>query len=228
MARQKQTNKSLATLDGTHESNPAGFVTEGIYIHLLSIRFVWLVQHSRMDAKTISDLSLKILTVSTFCWNISSWNPTVNCCTMRKPKQSCGEARMENLLHRAPKVPSHGPSGVCSRPSATCQLSKWAMLEVDSAPVKLPPTDAMVDKTCHSNKAPPANCRLRSRKKNDYYCDLHPTTSSHPSRSWKSTELSSLLPYRASHQQTILHMVVYICQCCPLNLSHPILPPLCP
>ena len=36
----KTKNKSLATLDDTHESNPAGFVKEGIYIHLLSIRFV--------------------------------------------------------------------------------------------------------------------------------------------------------------------------------------------
>lgn len=37
MAQQKQTNKSLATLDDTNESNPAVFVKEGIYIHLLSI-----------------------------------------------------------------------------------------------------------------------------------------------------------------------------------------------
>lgn len=51
---------------------------------------------------------------------------------------------------------------MCSGASATCQLSKWAMLEVDSAPVKLPPADAMVYKTCHSNKAPG---KLQEKKK---------------------------------------------------------------
>ena len=49
-----------------------------------------------------------------------------------------------------------------------------------------------------------------------------PSSLSHPSRSSQSTELISLCYAAASHQPTILHSLVYICQC----YSH--LPQLCP
>ena len=49
---------------------------------------------------------------------------------------------------------------------------------------------------------------------------------SHPSRSSLSPELSSLCYIAASYQLSILYMVVYICQCYSLNLSHLLLPPL--
>ena len=49
----------------------------------------------------------------------------------------------------------------------------------------------------------------------------------HCSRSSQSTELHVL--YRAAlHQLSVLHMVVYICQCYSINSSHPPLFPLCP
>ena len=48
-----------------------------------------------------------------------------------------------------------------------------------------------------------------------------PSSLSHPSRSSQSTELISLCYAAASHQPTILHLVVYICQC----YSHFALPP---
>ena len=43
--------------------------------------------------------------------------------------------------------------------------------------------------------------------------DLPPTPLSHPSRSSQSTELSPLCSPEASHQLSVSHMVVYICQC---------------
>ena len=42
---------------------------------------------------------------------------------------------------------------------------------------------------------------------------------SHPSRPSQSTELSSLCYRAASHRLAILHRVVYLCQCYPLNSS---------
>ena len=42
----------------------------------------------------------------------------------------------------------------------------------------------------------------------------------HPSRSSQNTELSSLFYTAASHQLSILHLVVYICQWYSPNLSH--------
>lgn len=51
---------------------------------------------------------------------------------------------------------------------------------------------------------------------------------SHPSRPPLRTELSSLCHTAASHQLSVLHMVVYMRQCYSLNLSLPPLPTLCP
>ena len=50
-----------------------------------------------------------------------------------------------------------------------------------------------------------------------------PHPPSHPSSSSQSTELSSLCCTAASHQPSILHTVVYMCQCYSLNS---LLPPL--
>jgi len=44
----------------------------------------------------------------------------------------------------------------------------------------------------------------------------------------RSTKLSSLCCTAAFHYPPILHMIVYICQCYSLNLSHPLFPSLCP
>ena len=56
-------------------------------------------------------------------------------------------------------------------------------------------------------------------------CVSLPSSLSHPSRSSQSTELISLCCAAASHQPTIFHSVVYICQCCshfaPGSPSHP-------
>ena len=49
----------------------------------------------------------------------------------------------------------------------------------------------------------------------------HPTPTSHPSKSSQSTKLSYLCYTAASHQLSILHMVVYMCQCYSLSSSHP-------
>ena len=57
---------------------------------------------------------------------------------------------------------------------------------------------------------------------------LPPLPPSYPSRSSQSARLGPLCYLATSHQLSILHMVVYICQCNFLNLSHPHLPPLCP
>ena len=43
-----------------------------------------------------------------------------------------------------------------------------------------------------------------------------------------STKLSPLCYIAASHQLAILHMAVYICQCCSPNSSHLPLPSICP
>ena len=53
-----------------------------------------------------------------------------------------------------------------------------------------------------------------------------PTTPSHPSRSPQSTKLSSLCYTAGSHQRSILHTVVFICQSsCPnICLTHPFPP----
>ena len=48
---------------------------------------------------------------------------------------------------------------------------------------------------------------------------------SHPSRWSQSTELISLCNVAASHQLSILHLVVYICQCNSLTSSQLPLPP---
>ena len=47
----------------------------------------------------------------------------------------------------------------------------------------------------------------------------HPTSPGH-----QSVRLSSLCYTATSHQMTILHMVVYICRCYFLHLSHSFLP----
>ena len=47
------------------------------------------------------------------------------------------------------------------------------------------------------------------------------------SRSSQSTSLGSLCYPAASQWLSVLHMVVYICQCYSLNSSHPLLP-ICP
>ena len=55
-----------------------------------------------------------------------------------------------------------------------------------------------------------------------------PPTPSHASRLSQSTQLSSLWYVTTFDQLAILHMVVYTCQCCSLNLAHFLLPLLCP
>ena len=50
----------------------------------------------------------------------------------------------------------------------------------------------------------------------------------HPSRSSQSTRLGILCYTAASHQLSILHVVVYKCQRYFLNSSHPLPPPLSP
>ena len=52
-----------------------------------------------------------------------------------------------------------------------------------------------------------------------------PPSLSHPSRWSQSTELISLCYAVASHQLSILHLVMYICPCHSLTLSHLTLPP---
>ena len=52
-----------------------------------------------------------------------------------------------------------------------------------------------------------------------------PPSLSHPSRWSQSTELISLCYAAASPQLSILHLVVYICQCHSLTLSQLTLPP---
>ena len=52
---------------------------------------------------------------------------------------------------------------------------------------------------------------------------LPPITPSHPSRSSQSPRLSSLCYTSASHWLSILHMVMYMCQCYSLNSSYPLL-----
>ena len=51
---------------------------------------------------------------------------------------------------------------------------------------------------------------------------------SHPSRLSQSTGLSSLCHIENSHSLSILHMVMSMFPCYSLNLSHSLLPPLCP
>ena len=56
-------------------------------------------------------------------------------------------------------------------------------------------------------------------------CVFLPTSLSHPSRWSQSTELISLCYVAASHQLSILHLIVYICPCHSLTLSQLTLPP---
>ena len=56
-------------------------------------------------------------------------------------------------------------------------------------------------------------------------CVSLPPSLSHPSRWWQSTELISLCYATASHSLSILHLVVYICQCYSLTSSQLTLPP---
>ena len=51
-----------------------------------------------------------------------------------------------------------------------------------------------------------------------------PSPPSQPSRSSQSAELSSLQYTTAFHQLSVLHMVVYICQCYCLNSSYSLIP----
>ena len=53
---------------------------------------------------------------------------------------------------------------------------------------------------------------------------FHSPPKSHPSKSLQSTELSSLCYTAASHQLSISHTVIYICQYYSLNSPHPLLP----
>ena len=57
---------------------------------------------------------------------------------------------------------------------------------------------------------------------------LPPLPSSHTSRSSQSAKLGSLCYTTTSHQLSLLYMIVYICQCYFLHLSHSFLPPLYP
>ena len=54
-----------------------------------------------------------------------------------------------------------------------------------------------------------------------------PPAPSHPSRLSRSTGLSSLLIRRIPTGCPVVHMVMWMLQCSSLNLSHPLLPPLC-
>ena len=56
-------------------------------------------------------------------------------------------------------------------------------------------------------------------------CISLPPSLSHPSRWSQSTELISLCYAAASHQPSILHLVVYICPCHSLTSSQLTLPP---
>ena len=56
-------------------------------------------------------------------------------------------------------------------------------------------------------------------------CVSLPPSLSHSSRWSQSTELISLCQAAASHQLSILHLVVYICQCYSLTSSQLTLPP---
>ena len=56
-------------------------------------------------------------------------------------------------------------------------------------------------------------------------CVSLPPSLSHPSRWTQSTELISLCHVAASHQLSILHLVVYICPCHSFTSSQLTLPP---
>ena len=58
-------------------------------------------------------------------------------------------------------------------------------------------------------------------------CVSLPPSLSRPSRWSQSTELISLCYVAASHQLSVLHLVVYICQCYSLTSSQLTLPPPC-
>ena len=49
-----------------------------------------------------------------------------------------------------------------------------------------------------------------------------------PLRGHKAPDLGSLCHTANSHRLSPLHMVTYVSQCCSLNSSRPLLPPLCP
>ena len=53
---------------------------------------------------------------------------------------------------------------------------------------------------------------------------LSPTPLSHSSRWSQDARLGSLCYISTSHYLSVLHMIVYICQCYFLNSSHPLLP----
>ena len=53
---------------------------------------------------------------------------------------------------------------------------------------------------------------------------LPPPTPSHPSRLTQSTGFSFLCHTAAFHSLSVLHMVIYLFQCNPLNSSRPLLP----
>ena len=57
------------------------------------------------------------------------------------------------------------------------------------------------------------------------FCVSLPLSLSHPSRWSQSTQLISLCDAAASHQLSVLHLVVYICQCYSLISSQLTLPP---
>ena len=60
------------------------------------------------------------------------------------------------------------------------------------------------------------------------WTSVPPPSPPHPSRLSQSTELSSLFHTANSHRLSVLHMAVYMFQCCSFSSSHPFLPPLCP
>ena len=55
-----------------------------------------------------------------------------------------------------------------------------------------------------------------------------PLPPSYPSWSSQTARLGSLCSIATSHQLSISHMAVYICRCCFLHSSHPLLPLVCP
>jgi len=57
---------------------------------------------------------------------------------------------------------------------------------------------------------------------------LPPPTTSYPSRLSQSTRLSSLCYVATSHQLSVLHMIMYLFPGYSLNLSHFLLPLMCP
>jgi len=61
-----------------------------------------------------------------------------------------------------------------------------------------------------------------------FLLSLPPLPHPHPPRSSQGTRLGSPCYAATSHQLSVLHKGVYICQCYFLHSSHSFIPPLCP